>query len=64
MAGWRCWTSRNGRSIGITFWATEQALDDDLASGASLRNETAAGLDTEVTAVERYQVVMIDTVAD
>lgn len=64
--GFRGWLALldvpQGRSIGITFWATAEALDDELASGASLRNEIAAGLDTDVTTVERYEVVMIDTV--
>jgi hypothetical protein len=66
--GFRGWLALldvpNGRSIGVTFWATAEALDNPSASGATLRNEIAAGLDTEVTAVERYEVVMIDTVPD
>jgi hypothetical protein len=66
--GFRNWLALldvpNGRSVGITFWATQESLDDDLASGAILRNETAAGLDTEITAVERYDVIMVDTIAD
>ena len=53
-----------GRSVGITFWATAEALDDESSSGADLRNEIAAGLDTEVTGVERYDVVMVDLVPD
>jgi heme-degrading monooxygenase HmoA len=66
--GFRGWLALldvpRGRSIGVTFWATDEALDDETASGASLRNEIAAGLDTTVTGVERYEVVMIDLVAD
>jgi hypothetical protein len=65
--GFRGWLALldvpGGRSIGVTFWATPEALDDDSASGADLRNETAAGLKTQVKSVERYEVVMIDTVA-
>ena len=49
-----------GRSIGITLWATEEALADEAASGATLRNEVASGLQTKVTSVERYEVVMLD----
>ncbi len=64
--GFRGWLALldvpRGTSIGITFWATAEALADDTASGATLRNEIAEGLDTEVTAVERYDVVMLDTV--
>ena len=49
--GFRGWLALldvpQGRSIGITFWATAEALDDELASGASLRNEIAAGLETD-----------------
>ena len=63
--GFRGWVALldppGGRSIGITFWATSESLDDEVASGAGLRNEVAAGLDTEVTGVERYEVVMLDT---
>lgn len=66
--GFRGWLALldvpRGRSIGVTLWATDEALSDESASGASLRNEIAAGLDTEVTSVERYEVVMIDLVAD
>jgi hypothetical protein len=66
--GFRGWLALldvpRGRSIGVTFWATDEALDDESASGATLRNEIAAGLETEVAGVERYEVVMIDTVAD
>ena len=64
--GFRGWLALldvpQGRSIGITFWASDDALADDTASGASLRNEIAADLDTQVTGVERYEVVMIDLV--
>jgi hypothetical protein len=66
--GFRGWLALldvpNGRSIGITFWASDDALADDSSSGAVLRNEIAAGLDTEVTAVERHDVVMIDFLPD
>ena len=66
--GFRGWLALldvpRGRSIGVTFWATDEALDDESASGASLRNEIAAGLETTVTSVERYEVVTIDLAAD
>jgi heme-degrading monooxygenase HmoA len=62
--GFRGWIALldapNGRSIGITLWSSKDDLADDVASGAGLRNEIAAGLDTEVTGVEHYEVVMID----
>ena len=53
-----------GRSVGITFWASKDALADESASGASLRNEVAASLQTTVAGVELYEVVMLDIVAD
>lgn len=63
--GFRGWLALldapQGRSIGITFWSSAEALRDDSASGAELRNEIAADLDTRVTSVEQYEVVMIDT---
>lgn len=52
-----------GRSVGITFWASKDALADESASGASLRNEVAASLQTTVAGVELYEVVMLDIVA-
>jgi heme-degrading monooxygenase HmoA len=62
--GFRGWIALldapGGRSIGITFWSTKEALDDEVASGAGLRNEIAAGLQTRVTSVERYEVVMLE----
>jgi hypothetical protein len=62
--GFRGWVALldvpGGRSIGITLWASREALADEAASGASLRNEIAAGLQTTVTSVERYEVVMVD----
>ena len=64
--GFRGWLALldapNGKSIGITLWATEADLADDVSSGAGLRNEIAAGLQTQVTSVEYYEVVMIDLV--
>lgn len=64
--GFRGWLALldvpGGRSIGITLWATEDALADEAASGATLRNEVAAGLNTKVTSVERYEVVMLESV--
>jgi hypothetical protein len=64
--GFRGWMALldvpNGRSIGVTFWATAEALLDQSASGGDLRDEIAADLDTRVTSVERYDVVMIDLV--
>ncbi|MGH3012346.1 MAG: hypothetical protein ACRDLZ_03700 [Gaiellaceae bacterium] len=65
--GFRGWLALldapNGRSIGITLWASAQALADEAASGATLRNEVAAGLQTKVTDVERHDLVMIDLVS-
>ena len=65
--GFRGWLvlldAPKGRSIGITLWASNQALEDEVASGATLRNEVAAGLQTSVTNVERYDLVMLDLVA-
>ena len=63
--GFRGWLALldvpGGRSIGITLWATEEALADEAASGATLRNEVASGLQTKVTSVERYEVVMLES---
>jgi heme-degrading monooxygenase HmoA len=65
--GFRGWVALldvpGGRSLGITLWATQEALADEAASGAGLRNEVAAGLQTKVTSVERYEVVMVEAMA-
>jgi hypothetical protein len=65
--GFRGWVAMldapGGRSIGVTFWATQEAVADEVASGAGLRNEIAAGLQTTVTGVERYQVIMLEALA-
>jgi hypothetical protein len=65
--GFRGWLALldapDGRSIGITLWASSQALEDEVASGATLRNEVAAGLQTSVTDVGRYDLVMLDLVS-
>ena len=62
--GFRGWIAMldapGGRSIGITLWATKEAVSDEVASGAGLRNEIAAGLQTKVTGVERYEVVLLE----
>ena len=62
--GFRGWLALldapGGRSIGITLWAAKEALADEVSSGASLRNEIAASLETTVASVERYEVVMLD----
>ena len=65
--GFRGWIALldvpGGRSIGITLWATPEALADEAASGAGLRDEVAAGLQTKVTSVERYEVVTAEALA-
>ncbi|MGH3040552.1 MAG: hypothetical protein ACRDNG_02205, partial [Gaiellaceae bacterium] len=65
--GFRGWLALldapGGRSVGITFWATKEALADEVASGAGFRNEIAAGLGTKVTSVERYELVMLEVMA-
>jgi heme-degrading monooxygenase HmoA len=65
--GFRGWLALldvpGGKSIGITLWASEEALADEAGSGAVLRNEVAAGLETTVTSVERYEVVVVETLA-
>lgn len=46
-----------GKSMGITFWQTEEALRASEEAAARLRSDSAQAMgDVEVVAVERYEV--------
>jgi heme-degrading monooxygenase HmoA len=47
-----------GKSMGITFWLTEEALQASEEAAARTRSERAAEAGDEVVGVERYQVAL------
>lgn len=47
-----------GRSIGITFWQTEEALQASEEAADRMRSETAAEAGEEIVGVERYEVTL------
>lgn len=47
-----------GRSMGITFWETEEALRASEEAADRMRSEAAAEAGEEIVGVERYEVVL------
>jgi hypothetical protein len=62
--GWVVLLDRpGGKSLGITFWATEEAMTDSAASGADLRDEVAKRMGTRMTSLAYYEVAVADHLA-
>ena len=62
--GWIVLLDREqGRSRGLTFWATEEAARDQEASGGGLRDELVARTDTTMESLEIYEVVVAEALA-
>lgn len=62
--GWIVLLDREaGRSLGLTFWATEANAQDTEASGRALREEVAEAVGTTLRALEVYEVVAADELA-
>lgn len=53
----------NEKAIGITFWATEESMTDNAASGGDLRDEVAARMGTRMTNLAYYEVVLAEHLA-
>jgi heme-degrading monooxygenase HmoA len=51
-----------GRSVGITFWTTEQAAADAVGSGGALRDVVNRGVGTTMESLEVFEVDTIDGV--
>ena len=61
--GWVALLDRaNARAIGITFWATEDAMHDAAASGVRLRDTFASAMGTGLSATEFFAVEAVDGV--
>jgi hypothetical protein len=52
-----------GKSLGITFWSTEEAMTDSAASGGDLRDEIAAEMETPMTSLAYYEVAVAEALA-
>ena len=62
--GWIVLVDRErGRTMGLTFWATEEAMTDEETSGAVLRDDLAASLGIEMTSLEFFEVVAVAALA-
>lgn len=66
-SGFRGWIvlldRRSNKSIGITFWTTEQAAADTDASGRSLRDEVAASVGLPMQSLDVYEVAVVEELA-
>ena len=66
-SGFRGWIvlldRRAGRSLGLTFWTTEEAAADSPASGSALRDEVAAQFQTQMRSLDLYEVVAVDSLS-
>lgn len=51
------------RSLGLTFWATEEAMKDEEATGGAIRDDLAASLGTTRTGLDYYEVVVAEALA-
>jgi len=53
----------SGRSLGITFWASEEAMAADATRGGALRDEVAASVQTTMTGLDYYEVAVVESLA-
>jgi hypothetical protein len=51
------------KALGITFWATEEAMTDNAASGGDLRDEVAERMGTRMTNLTYYEVALAEHLA-
>ncbi len=62
--GWIVLLDReNGRSMGLTFWATREAALDTDASGGVLRDKVAETIGTPMQTLEVYEVTAVESLA-
>jgi hypothetical protein len=65
--GFRGWVvlldREEGRSLGLTFWATEEAARDTDASGGVLRDKVAASMGTPMQTLDVYEVTVVESLA-
>jgi hypothetical protein len=62
--GWIVLFDRPGeKAIGLTFWATEEAMTDSAASGGDLRDEVVQRMGTRMTSLAYYEVALAEHLA-
>ncbi len=65
--GFRGWVvlldREKGRSLGITFWATEAAARDTQGSGGVLRDKVAASMGTPMQSLDVYEVAVAESLS-
>jgi heme-degrading monooxygenase HmoA len=62
--GWIVLIDReNDRALGLTFWATEEAMTDPARSGGDLRDEVAARMGTTMKSLAYYEVALAEHLA-
>ena len=59
--GWIVLVDRErGRSLSVTFWATEEAALDPGASGGALRDEIASRVGAAMTTLDVYELAVAE----
>ena len=62
--GWIVLLDRQGeKALGLTFWATEEAMTDPARSGGDLRDEVAERIGTTMTNLTYYEVALAEHLA-
>jgi len=65
--GFRGWIvlvdRKRERTVGLTFWATEEAMTDEDTSGAVLRDDLAASVGIEMTSLDFFEVVAVEALS-
>lgn len=62
--GWMVLLDRSQeRALGLTFWSSEATMNDNAASGASLRDELAASVGTVMKSLEHYEVAAVESLS-
>ncbi len=49
------------RSLGITFWANEEAARDPATSGGALREDVASGMGAKLQTLDIYEVALVES---
>ncbi len=48
----------SGKTVTVTFWETEQTMEDSEEAANKLREDTASELGEQILSVERFEVVL------
>jgi hypothetical protein len=53
----------NGRSMGITFWTSEEAARDQATTGGALRDEIVTSIEATMKSLDVYEVAAVEALA-